>query len=122
MASPTPKPSLAKTWAVFGATSILLFLVSVMGDHNLVRVELWQMHTRWFSSLLFGALGVTFAIQLVHCTALSSFWPSLVISLLASVIAALSFANQMNWGAGLGLGILGASCFIVRYCRNGKES
>ena len=76
MAAP-PKPSLIKTWAVFGATAILLVLVTVMtGPETLQRVSGWQDMTSWFLSLLFGALGVTFAIQLVHCSALSSFWPS----------------------------------------------
>lgn len=107
MAAP-PKPSLAKTWAVFGATAVLLLLVAVMTDMGMSeRVEQWQTVTRWFLGLLFGALGVTFSIQLVHCTALSSFWPSLVTSLLATVTASLALLGSLNWGAGICIALLG---------------
>lgn len=114
MAAP-PKPSLIKTWAVFGATAILLVLVTVMTDANtLERVPDWQNLTTWFLSLLFGALGVTFAIQLVHCTALSSFWPSLLVSLLITVVASLSLADRLSWGAGLAIGLIAASALAFK--------
>lgn len=102
-----PKPSLAKTWAVFGATAVLLLLVALMTDQSMGdRVALWEQITRWFLGLLFGALGVTFSIQLVHCTALSSFWPSLVTSLLITVTASLALLDRLDWGGGLCIGLL----------------
>ena len=106
MAAP-PKPSLAKTWAVFGATAVLLILVTVLtGEQGIARVSQLEGLTRWFLGLLFGALGVTFAIQLVHCTALSSFWPSLVVSLLATIAASLAMLDRLTWGAGLCIGLI----------------
>jgi len=111
MAAP-PKPSLVKTWAVFGATAVLLLLVTLMTDHGILeRVSQWEMLTRWFLGLLFGALGVTFAIQLVHCSALSSFWPSLVLSLFVTVAASLAMLDRLTWGAGLCVGLLGVASF-----------
>ena len=104
--SAPPKPSLVKTWAVFGATAVLLVLVTVVTQHG-DRVVHWEELTRWFLGLLFGALGVTFSIQLVHCTALSSFWPSLVVSLLVTTAASLSLLDRLDWGAGLCIGLLG---------------
>lgn len=106
MASP-PKPSLVKTWAVFGAAAVLLLLVAVMTDQGMSeRIEQWETVTRWFLGLLFGALGVTFAIQLVHCTALSSFWPSLVVSLLVTATASLALLDRLHWGGGLCIGLM----------------
>ncbi len=122
MAAP-PKPSLVKTWAVFGAAAVLLVLVAVMTDvHAFERIPQWQSITSWFLSLLFGALGVTFAIQLVHCTALSSFWPSLVVSLLVTVLASLAFADRLSWGAGISIGLLGIACLGFKaWTQNGRE-
>ena len=111
MAAPS-KPSLVKTWAVFGATAILLLLVTVMTDQGMTqRIEQWDTLTRWFLGLLFGALGVTFSIQLVHCSALSSFWPSLIGSLLVTVGASLAFLDRLTWGTGLFLGLLAIATF-----------
>ena len=54
MAAPS-KPSLVKTWAVFGATAILLLLVTLMTDHGIYeRVTQWEMLTPWFLGLPFG--------------------------------------------------------------------
>lgn len=55
---------------------------------------------------MFGALGVTFAVQLVHYAALSSFWPSLFALLLVAVTASLSFLAEFNWGVGLAIGLI----------------
>ena len=107
-----PKPSLVKTWAVFGATAILLLLVTLMTDHGILgRVTQWEMLIRWFLGLLFGALRVTFAIQLVHCSALSSFWPSLLLSLLVTIAASLAMLDRLTWGAGLYIGLPGIASF-----------
>lgn len=106
MAAP-PKPSLAKTWAVFGAAAVLLLLVAVMTGQGMTeQIAQWQTVTRWFLGLMFGALGITFAIQLVHCTALSSFWPSLFVSLLVVVCASLAFLGEFDWGIGLAVGLI----------------
>lgn len=32
-----PKPSLVKTWAVFGATAVLLLLVTLKTDHQILE-------------------------------------------------------------------------------------
>ncbi len=106
-----PKPSLAKTWAVFGATAILLLTITLTTNQEANQIAQWEVITRWFLGLLFGALGVTFAIQLVHCTALSSFWLSLVASLIVTVAASLAFSDRLSWGAGLALGLTAIAAF-----------
>lgn len=109
------KPSLIKTWAVFGATAVLLILIAVTGDEiALSKIEIWQKRTTWFLALLFGSLGVTFSIQLVHCTALSSYWPSLVISLTTCVIASLAFSGMLTWGAGIGLALIAIAVMVYK--------
>ncbi|MCH1502900.1 MAG: hypothetical protein L7V86_04905 [Verrucomicrobiales bacterium] len=118
-----PKPSLVKTWAFFGATAVLLLLVTLTTDHQILeRVVQWEILTRWFFGLLFGALGVTFAIQLVHCSALSSFWPSLLLSLLITVTGSLAMLDRLTWGAGLCIGLLGIASFGYKALNERGES
>ena len=46
MAAPS-KPSLVKTWAVFGATAILLLLVTLMTDHGIYDSDMCPPPPEW---------------------------------------------------------------------------
>lgn len=111
--SAPPKPSVAKTWIVFAAASLLLLAVTAIVAKNHVDAS-WLAGTRWFLTVLFGGLAITFLIQLVHSHYGNPYWPSMAVGGVVAVLGALAFADALHWGTSLSLGLIGASIMIAR--------
>lgn len=114
---PTKSPQRWVFWTLSIILTVLLLIVSLtlVDEYSLDEVQVAVGIVSAAVAVAFAVVAILSVMRIASTPFLSEHWESIALATVLSSIVVVSILGQSPWGAGLGLGLIGAAVVAVRH-------